>query len=206
MISVANCDRRPAASHGDLGRLLLQNRASHLAPRSYAGGAAMRPKGVTASFDSLEHQLEDLRNDWDVGPADHFVNCLRLDQVHGLRTGLLLPLWCGATVHLSRMDCIQPWDAVTAAWAILREERGSDTDQGALVLIVTPQMLNDLLKGLALVPPSERGTIDEAMAATRLVVCGTSQLPGSVRRRWEETWVEPHRVISDFPTFLLKGH
>jgi malonyl-CoA/methylmalonyl-CoA synthetase len=173
------CDT-PTADHvSELPEISAPRRAMIL----YTSGTTSRPKGVVTTHANITAQIVSLVEAWEWKASDQTVLCLPLHHVHGIVNVVCCALWSGACCHiLPRFDARAIWDLIA-----------SDC---LTVFMAVPTVYVKLIAAWEAAPPARREALSRSCARLRLMVSGSSALPVSTLKRWEE--ISSHTLLERY--------
>lgn len=139
-----------------------------------------QPKGVVWRHSMLEFQLSTLTREWQWSASDRILNVLPLHHIHGVVNVLLSALYAGA-----RCDFPRGAGGKANTEEIARALLETDPARKLTVFMAVPTIYSQLLTWVRQRSPEERARFKERCAAFRLMVSGSSALPGPVLDAWE---------------------
>ncbi|MDO8519493.1 MAG: AMP-binding protein, partial [Deltaproteobacteria bacterium] len=146
----------------------------------YTSGTTGNPKGVVLTHRNLEARLKVLLRGWEWTSADRIAQFLPLNHVHGI-LGITLP----ALAAGARVDMMPKFDAAEV-WRKIRD--------GELTLLMgVPTIYMRLIEYWEKQTEDQRAAMSAGAKKLRLVLSGSSSLPGNIRERWSEITGTPLR-------------
>lgn len=149
----------------------------------YTSGTTGLPKGVVLSFGNIHFQTSQIRHAWEWVPSDVMLHALPLHHTHGIISGLLTPLYTGATcLMLPKFDAAEVWKHLLHLDA---------SKPPVSVFMAVPTMYVKLIehyeRHLRNSSETAPGKVKEVFAKNiRFVISGSASLPQPVLEKFKE--------------------
>ncbi|KAJ2324907.1 hypothetical protein GGI00_005192 [Coemansia sp. RSA 2681] len=141
----------------------------------YTSGTTGKPKGVVHTHATIAAQVCALHKAWGWTAKDRLLHMLPLHHIHGIVVALCSALYSGATTEMMpKFDRDSVWSRII------------DGPQDISILMGVPTIYSRLLQALDEMPPERQLAASGAMGRLRLTVSGSSALPTSVFRQWQQ--------------------
>eukprot|EP01132_Coremiostelium_polycephalum_P005571 gene5571-6937_t len=158
----------------------------------YTSGTTAFPKGVVTTHNNIESQITTLSKAWEWTKDDHILEFLPLHHVHGVINVVGCALWNGAICEM-----MPKFDAKLVVDRIIKSASQLKSNRISLFMAV-PTIYSKLIKYIEdeRTSDSDKLEIYRSFQTLRLMVSGSSALPESVMKRWEE--ISGHRLLERY--------
>lgn len=141
----------------------------------YTSGTTGRPKGVVSTHSNLTCQLNDLSKSWGYSHKDKILHVLPLHHIHGIVPALNCVLYNGGTVEFARKF------RSDRVW-----ERFLDSKRDLTLFMAVPTIYSKLASEYNQMSTSQQKESTYCASQFRLMVSGSSSLPGPLFNKWRE--------------------